>query len=122
MYNQSTQWQDLPILEVNYLEMVAMGDKEIIKELLMIFHQDTADRIITLSQAIDSGEEEVVFRMLHTIKGASAQVGACQVEAISFELENDARKGLFSDIRDALPQLSAAFKILSAELDKRGYL
>jgi len=65
-----------------------MGDEDILVEILKGFLLDMPVQISTLKEALNKGDADGVRRAGHTIKGASANVGALKVSAAAFAVEN----------------------------------
>lgn len=77
---QSIHWQQLYSL--------ADGDEHFALALLRSFVADGDRQLSELRRVIDQGDSQQAHHYLHQMKGASANVGALQVEAIATQLEN----------------------------------
>lgn len=69
------------------LRTVTGGDVELVRELVDTYVEDTEQRMCRLDQAIQSGVAAEVRIEAHSIKGASANMGADAVRDIAFRIE-----------------------------------
>jgi len=77
-----------------------MGDEDLVAEILKAFLGDMPGQVSSLEAALDSKDMEAVRRIGHTIKGASANIGAINVTDIAFTIE---KAGKAEDFEKALP-------------------
>ena len=83
----------LKILDLTYLAEAADGDVAFIDEILGDYLVEMARLLTELDQLLDGSEIPTLIRSAHTIKGASANVGAARVRDIAAKLEAQANKG-----------------------------
>lgn len=83
----------LKILDLTYLAEAADGDVAFIDEILADYLVEMARLLSELDQLLDGSEIRTLIRSAHTIKGASANVGAARVRNIAAKLEAQANKG-----------------------------
>lgn len=81
------------ILDLTYLAEAADGDVEFIDEILGDYLVEMARLLSELDDLIAKSETQTLVRNAHTIKGASANVGAGRVRATAAQLEVMANKG-----------------------------
>lgn len=81
------------ILDLTYLAEAADGDVEFIDEILGDYLVEMARLLSELDDLIAKSETQTLVRNAHTIKGASANVGAGRVRATAARLESLANKG-----------------------------
>lgn len=93
-----------------------MGDKEIYIEVAHCFSDNLENALISLADALDSGDMENATRRTHSLKGNCSTVGAEELSQICLLLEQTCRSGsreealrLFSELR---PKLSALRTVL----------
>ena len=67
------------------------GDKELFNELLDIFLQDIPLRLERLKHALEGNDTGLAIQQAHTIRGASANIGANAMRDAAFEMEMAAR-------------------------------
>jgi|GEM_PF-1230113 len=85
---------DVPkILDLTYLAEAADGDVEFIDEILGDYLVEMAKQLIELEENFKVEEMTTFIRSAHTIKGASANVGAARVRDTAAKLENQANQG-----------------------------
>ena len=63
------------------------GDEELCRELVDLFMRDVPEQVEQLKQGLDNDDAEMVERRAHTIKGASANIGARALSEVAFEIE-----------------------------------
>ncbi|MCD6325997.1 PAS domain S-box protein, partial [bacterium] len=87
------------------------GDEAIVREIMKIFLQDMPLQIKKLETALENGDASLAERQAHTIKGASANVGASALRDTAFEMEKLCKKG---DLGSA----SEIFKMIIDEFEQ----
>ncbi len=99
-----------------------MGDKDLAVEIMSEFLVDMDRQLTRLNADAGQGDLPSLVRLAHTIKGASANVGAKELQRAAFEAEQAAAR---SD-RDAyvrlVPQVNEQYQLLKTVLNKTGYL
>ncbi len=70
-----------------------MDDMPLAKMVCESFCRDIPKQLSTLQQQLKEGDLVAATRQLHTIKGASANVGGEALRALAFEMENIGREG-----------------------------
>ncbi len=84
----------LKILDLTYLAEAADGDVAFIDEILGDYLVEMAKYLADLDEQFQKKEIQTLVRSAHTIKGASANVGATRVRETAAKLESQAKKGL----------------------------
>jgi CheY-like chemotaxis protein len=95
-----------------------MGDTELAHVIIEGFLGDIPGQIAKLKGFVQSGDREAATRQAHTIKGASANIGAAALRQAASELEEMGRDDDMAGIAKELPRLEAEFERLSGELTK----
>ena len=72
------------------------GDEELLEEVLSIYFEDVPVRLKNLRNALERGDESIAATEAHTLKGASANVGALELQAAALEIEKAVQKGLLT--------------------------
>lgn len=85
------------ILDLTYLAEAADGDVAFIDEILGDYLVEMAHLLSELDSLIEGSEFPAVVRSAHTIKGASANVGATRVRETATKLEAQANQGSVVD-------------------------
>ena len=63
------------------------GDKNLFKEVIRIFVEDTPGLIVTLGEGISEKNADTVEKAAHAIKGSSAMISAKRLEGLADQLE-----------------------------------
>ncbi len=87
------------------LRQLAGEDSDFESELLNIFLQDARDSLQKLESAIASQSAQAVEEVAHSLRGASANVGASALSAVALELEQTAHRGDITSALELLKQL-----------------
>ena len=99
--------QSVPVLDESVLETLrALGgddDPGLLVEVIDLYLEDAALRLRDLRAALEGADVRALERAAHTLKSASANVGAVAFSRLCFELEKSARN---ADL-DAAPSLVA---------------
>jgi HPt (histidine-containing phosphotransfer) domain-containing protein len=64
-----------------------MGDEELANEILGEFLEDVSRKFTALKEALDKGDAPLVQRHAHTLKGASANIGAVALQKVAQQIE-----------------------------------
>lgn len=89
------------------------GDKELYRELLVVFKEDAPIQLSCLKEAFKAQDVKLVERQAHTIKGAASNVGAVGVRAKASEIEMLARSGDLSRLPESMiDELKSALRSL----------
>ncbi len=89
---------ETPVLDLSYLNEATGGDSDFIAELLQEFQGELSGLYLKLSQAAHKQEKKTVVLLAHTIKGASANLGAERIRAIAAQLELLARADQYTEL------------------------
>jgi HPt (histidine-containing phosphotransfer) domain-containing protein len=101
-------------LTFNQGELLARvdNDREILRDLLVIFKEEFPGHLQALREAVDSGDAKLVVVAAHTLKGMLLNMAAGQAADAASRLEQMGRSGEVSKFQDAL----AAFERDAARL------
>jgi len=98
-----------------------MGDTELAGSILEAFLSDIPNQIETLQEYLDKNEAKDVERQAHTIKGASASIGARALQNLCFKIETAGNKEDLDTAKKNMPLLSIRFteleKLMNTVLD-----
>jgi HPt (histidine-containing phosphotransfer) domain-containing protein len=112
----------LPVVDqeaIENLRALSPGDDDVfLKEILVIFLEDTPLRIADLHSSLAAGNTESFVRAAHSLKGSSSNVGAAQMRAAAEILEHHSRKQGLSDVKDLIAQLESAYARAREALQK----
>lgn len=90
------------------------GDEELLQEIVEIFLEDAPRLFLALKQARLDRDQKTTERQAHSLKGASANVGAVHLQASCLAAEAHAKAGRWDELEAQLPELEAS---LHATLD-----
>jgi two-component system, sensor histidine kinase and response regulator len=96
-----------------------MGDEALALKVVAGFRGDIPKRIDELERQLDAANAELIKRTAHTIKGASANVGATALRRTAAEAEAAAGQGALDRVRTLLEQLRdqmREFEVASAAI------
>jgi CheY-like chemotaxis protein/HPt (histidine-containing phosphotransfer) domain-containing protein len=80
------------------------GNEKVCREIIGMFLEDLPGQIESMEDAVKKGDPVLVQRLAHTIKGASASVGAVALQKAALEME---KAGKSSDMGKAAGMLDA---------------
>ncbi len=89
-----------------------MGDKDIARVIVQGFLDDMPRQIQELEDLLHKKDCAAVSRCAHTIKGASANVGAEALREVAYEMEMAGKAGESQALSDAFPRLGEEFRRL----------
>ncbi|MCX6647240.1 MAG: Hpt domain-containing protein [bacterium] len=81
------------------------GDEELFKEVLVIYQEEASRKMSDLHTAIEESDSEGIRFAAHSLKGASANIGAVTVREIASEIEmagSDKRISVVTELVDRL--------------------
>ncbi|MEE9465717.1 MAG: response regulator [Candidatus Neomarinimicrobiota bacterium] len=90
------------------------GDQELLVDLMKIFLNDLPSRFTELQAALEQDDLGAAVLPAHTIKGASANLGAMELKHIAAQVEAAARNGDRSVVGPLHEQLLAAYERIKA--------
>ncbi len=98
------------------------GDTDFVIELIAAFLADGATQLDEIEAALAAGDAEAVVRPAHTLKSASATLGAMRLAASARTLELAGRSGALdgTDARAAAEGIRADWETASAALNAWG--
>lgn len=78
-----------PVLDLDHLERMTLGERELEREVLTLFVQQSTDLLARLGKLPREGAS-----LAHTLKGSARAIGAFAVADAADELERRLRQGL----------------------------
>lgn len=72
-------------------ELAGADEPELLAELIDIYLEDAPQRLAEMARGVQLGDWKLLERAAHTLKSASANIGALQLSGICKELELRAR-------------------------------
>ena len=83
------------------------GDPDFLAELIDTYLDDAPRQVAAMRDAARTGRTERLVQPAHTLKGASASMGAAKLAELSRALELGARAGVVDDAADAVDGIAA---------------
>ncbi len=115
---------DTPVFNRSGLLARLMDDEDLARSVAVAFLDDMPGQIEVLRRCLDGDDVEGAAHQVHTIKGASANVGGESLRAVALEMERAAGAGKLAQVAARLPDLEAQFatlkKAMQAFVDEGG--
>jgi two-component system sensor histidine kinase/response regulator len=111
--------KNVPIAIIDLTELLARveNDRELMRELLLIFKEEFPRHLQDLRAAVDSLDCEKVATAAHTLKGMLANLAASAAAGAAARLEQIGRSREVTQIQEAFVALENASKELLSQLD-----
>jgi PAS domain S-box-containing protein len=90
-----------------------MGDEDLANEIFSEFLEDVPRKLITLKEALGKGDAPSVQIEAHTLKGASANVGALALQEMAYQIEVAGEAGDLVKAGSLAAQLDKQFEMLN---------
>ena len=74
-------------IDLEYLHQISEGDPEFERKILQVFVENTQEQLRSIHIALANRDLAKIEQILHTIKGASANVGAVAIEQLTVQLD-----------------------------------
>ena len=102
-----------PVFDAEQMRQVVIGNVSLLKRIVTIFTEDSAQQLATLAQHLEATPDwKVIERVLHSLKGESRNVGASRLGELAFMGEQIAKERQVETLKNLLPQLEIAFNAL----------
>ncbi|MBE9064719.1 Hpt domain-containing protein [cf. Phormidesmis sp. LEGE 11477] len=98
------------------LQQLAGGDAAFEAELLAMFLEDAKNSLQQLEAAIATQNARTIEDVAHSLRGASANVGASTIAEIALELENTARAGETHNARQLVQEIGIHYQKIQSQL------
>jgi PAS domain S-box-containing protein len=121
---QANEGDETSIFNEAELVQRLMDDQDLVEAVVIAFVEDMPLQITALKQFLASGDISGAQRQAHTIKGASANLGASRLRQVAFELEKLAKNSdipeaeIVSNISKRMPEIETAFEQLKQVLKR----
>ena len=92
------------------------GNEGLLGTIVNLFHTQSAELCETIRTAVSAGDATGLREAAHSLKSSSANVGAMQVSALSFDLEVAGREGVMDDAAALSDRLALAINEANAAL------
>ena len=98
-----------------------IGSEDLIDEIMPIFIKDNTERMKMLSQAMEKSDQKEIKFYAHSLKGATATVGAAKISELAKQLEIAARDGDNSRYKPLFEEINVRFARLIDFLSKSNW-
>ncbi len=102
------------VLDAAQLEDVTLGDAHLMREIVTDLVADTEAQIEALRLALANGDSQLSARVVHSAKGACANVGALAMAELLLAMERTAAAGDLEACGASIPKLSLELDRLRA--------
>jgi HPt (histidine-containing phosphotransfer) domain-containing protein len=89
-----------------------MGDEELANEIFGVFLEDVPRNYTALKESFDNGDSHSVQSLAHTLKGASANVGALALQEVAYQIEAAADSGDMDKAGSLISKIEEQLEIL----------
>ena len=111
-----TNLEQIPVVDGHSVLERLDGDRDLYNELIEIYFSDLPKQWNLLKDAFSAADYKVVERQAHSLKSASANIGAERVRAVAFDLEQISLDGDKENISELLTQLEEEIAVVKKEL------
>ncbi|MCK6512206.1 Hpt domain-containing protein [Myxococcota bacterium] len=105
--------QSTDIFDAAYLREVTSNDPELMYSLVLLFVEETTQRLAQLKQALQQKNTANALREAHTLKGCCSQLGEGSLHQAAIRLENAVRLQHPPDIDRCVDAFEHEFRRLS---------
>jgi HPt (histidine-containing phosphotransfer) domain-containing protein len=106
-------WPDMPgIMLADGLARLG-GNRKLYKKLLLQFCASNVDTLDNIKTALSKGDNKTTGRLVHTVNGVAANIGADQLAAVSAELETALIQGSIASIDVLLAKFNENLTIVT---------
>ena len=109
-YMQSVVEDTSVIFDRRGLERRLLNDPELFGKFTQMFLDDMPIKLADLAKALETGDQDTVVRVAHTVKGLAANNGAQLLRDTAFAMEQAAVNGNLEAARILLPELEWRFR------------
>jgi HPt (histidine-containing phosphotransfer) domain-containing protein len=111
-----------PVIDLEAIKALAElnpdDNGEFLKEIIMIFLEDTPQRIAELEESLKTGDTSRFVRAAHSIKGSSANMGTMVLRRTAEQLEQHAKHSGLADTEELLGRLRTDYAEAAAAIAK----
>jgi len=104
------------VLDENALLALVAGDSGLLNELVVLFLQDSPERLAGMAKALESGDRESLEREAHTLKGSAGSLCGSRTAEAALRVEFLARDGHVAELRLAHGSLGEEVRKLQEAL------
>jgi HPt (histidine-containing phosphotransfer) domain-containing protein len=101
---------DLPILDKSSLDELAAAGPEFLTEMLELLLETGSKQVAEMSKCVAAQDMPALAKVAHSLKGASAGVGASELSQACAQLDHAAREGKSQAAPALLEAVTASFE------------
>lgn len=106
-----------PFIDLEELLARVEDDRELLRELLLIFKEEFPQRFQALREAVESLDATRVVLEAHSLKGMLSNLAASEAAAVAAELERSARNKETAKFREAFAHFETIAKELAGQVE-----
>ncbi len=110
--------EEAPVLDMKQAMFITGGKMAMFQRIAKVFLQHMPNRIHELEQAIANKDGSEVYRVSHSIQGASASVGGRKLRELAYRLEQKGQNKNLEDGEHWLAQIKEAYGALKTALEE----
>ncbi|MGD9911645.1 Hpt domain-containing protein, partial [Methanothrix sp.] len=99
-------------------ELQEAGEPDVVAELGEIFLSNAPSRIASMHEALKRNDPDTLHRAAHSMKSASANIGALRLSRICAEIEELVREARLDGVDEMLSALDEEFERVRRELNR----
>lgn len=109
--------EEAPVLDMKQAMFITGGKMAMFQRIAKVFVQHMPNRLMELEAAVNARDGSEVYRIAHSIQGASASVGGRQLRELAYRLEQKGQNLNLDDGAEWVERIKAAYAELKAALD-----
>jgi CheY-like chemotaxis protein len=109
---------ETPVFDTAGLLVRVMDDEDLARVGVEAFLDDIPRQMHALQESLDAGDVAVTERQAHTIKGASANVGAERLRAVASEMEQAAKARDLGAVQARMADLERQFEAVKDAMEQ----
>lgn len=106
----------LDVLDMEAALLRVEGDRNLLNEIARLYEEECPKTMAGARAALSRGDAQALERLVHTLKGSSANLSALGVQQAAEELERKARSGSLEGAQDQFATLEREVERLLSEL------
>ncbi|WP_227430462.1 Hpt domain-containing protein [Psychrobacter sp. I-STPA6b] len=88
-------------------------------ELMATYMQDSLKRVEEIQTAINTGDNATGFESAHSLKGASANIGAIPLKDLCYQMQEACRDNTITQQQSLLDNIATELQLVSQEIKAR---
>lgn len=112
---------DETVFDLSQIMVAVADDRELAAQVIGVFLSDIPTQLADLEAAIKQKDAATAQRVAHSIKGASATVGAEELRSVAFEGELLGRDGRLDELEALVPEIRERFTVAARAMREAGF-